>query len=181
METVKIAITETMDQVHKHFEKYLALHREILDGHEIIARAVAERWGDADPRAVLEQAEVNSLEKARMAMLANPKKNPWKITTCQGDLFNTVAVRVPSVLMIDGTPTPYYEASIVDWLQWWNARRDAKSVEEDVLTEAADTRRAEKIEAKAEGEKLEALVQTALDNGVDPKTVKYARAQAEEN
>lgn len=171
-----IAITETMEQVHKHCEKYLALHRDINDEAEILRKAVQERWGDVDPRDVLQQAEINSLAAARMKMIINPKKNPWVTTNAQGDLFNDVPVRVPSVLIINGNPMPYYEASILDGLEWWRARQDAKTEEATRYQEAANQREAEGVEAAAEAEKLEAIIRRCMDNGVDPREVKYAKA-----
>lgn len=173
-----VAITETMEQVHKHLEKYLALHRELTDERVLMHDAIRERWGDVDPAALLEQAEVNSLAAARMKLITDPKKNPWVTTNAQGDLFNAVPVRVPAVLMIDGKPRPYYEASILDGLEWWSARQDAKKEEANGFREAAQLRDNESAEAANEREKLEALVRTALDNSVDPRTVMYARAQA---
>lgn len=173
-----IAITETMEQVHKHCEKYLALHREIHDEAEILRQAVHERWGEVDPRDVLQQAEINSLAAARMKLIVNPKKNPWVTTSAQGDLFNDVPIRIPSVLIIDGKPRPYYEASIIDGLEWWRARQDAKTEEATRFQEAANLRDAESTEAAAEAEKLEQIIRRCMDNGVDPREVRYAKAEA---
>lgn len=173
-----VAITETMEQVHKHLEKYLALHRELTDERVLMHDAIRERWGDVDPAALLEQAEVNSLTAARLKLITDPKKNPWVTTNAQGDLFNSVPVRVPAMLMIDGKPRPYYEASILDGLEWWQARQDAKKDEANGFRDAAQQRDNESAEAANEAEKLEALVRMALDNAVDPRTVMYAKAQA---
>lgn len=175
--TQTVAITETMAQVHKHLERYLALHRELTDERELMARAIRERWGDVEPAALLEQAEVNSLAAARMKLITDPKKNPWVTTSAQGDLFDDVPVRIPSVLIIDGKPRPYYQASIVDGLKWWRARQNAKTVEVNGFLDAALHREGESIEAAAEAAKLEALVRKAIDNGTDPRQVLYARAQ----
>lgn len=175
---MNIAITETMEQVHKHLEKYLALHRELTDEHQLMHDAIRERWGDVDPAALLEQAEVNSLKQARLKLIADPKKNPWITTNVQGDLFNSVSVRVPAILMIDGKPRPYYEVSILDGLELWRARQDAKKDEANGFRDAAQQRDNESAEAANEAEKLESLVRKALDNGIDPRTVMYARAEA---
>jgi hypothetical protein len=175
-----IIISETMEQVHKHFEKYLALHREIIDDSEVISRAVAERWPGADPLEVLHQAEINSLIRARNAMYADPRKNKWITTTAQGDLFHAVPVRVPSVLIVDGRPLPYYEATILDGLEWWQARRDAKTANADSFAEAERTRRDEAAEAAEEAEKLAEIVRTATANGIDPRSVRYAKTQTQD-
>lgn len=175
---MNIAITETMEQVHKHLEKYLALHRELVDERTLMHDAIRERWGDVDPAALLEQAEVNSLAAARMKLISNPKTNPWITTSAQGDLFNAVSMRVPSMLMVDGKPRPYYEASIIDGLEWWRARQDAKKDEANGLRDAARLRDDESDEAAAEAEKIEAMVRRAIDNHIDPRTVMYAKAQA---
>jgi len=172
-----VAITETMEQVHKHLEKYLALHRELTDEREVMNAAIRERWGDVDPPMLLEQAEVNSLAAARMRLITDPKKNPWVTTSVQGDLFNSVPVRIPAMLIIEGKPRPYYEASILDGLEWWHARQDSKANEASGFREAAQQRDNESAEANNEAQKLEELVRTAIDNGVDPRTVMYARAQ----
>lgn len=173
-----IAVTETMEQVHKHCEKYLALHREIADEGEILTQAIRERWGDVEPRDVLEQAELNSLAACRLKLIVDPKKNPWVTTNAQGDLFNDVPVRIPSVLIIGGKPVPYYEASVLDGLEWWRARQDAKNEEASTYQRAADERSNDAREATLEAEKLEAIVQTAMRNNVDPRSVRYAKAQA---
>lgn len=173
-----VAITETMEQVQKHIEKYLALHPEITDNLTLMHEAIRERWGDVDSAALLEEAELNSLAAARRKIWSDPRKNPWVDTTAQGDLFDSVLVKVPSMLIIKGRPTPYYEASIVDGLEWWLARQDAKKDEADALREAAEKRDRESAEAARQAETLERLVRTALDNGVDPRTVLYAKAQA---
>lgn len=172
----EIGITETMEQVQRHVEKYLALHRELLDEREVLALAVNERWGSVDPAALLFKAELNSLVVARAKMLANPKKNRWVDTNVQGDMFNATSVKVPQVLVIDGKPRPYYEASVLDGLEWWRARQDAKKDEASTFRAAADQRDADSVEAAAEAEKLEAIVRKAMDNGIDPRTVKYAKA-----
>jgi hypothetical protein len=167
-----------MEQVQKHLEKYQALHRELTDERQVMNMAIRERWGDVEPESLLVQAELNSLMLARAKMISDPKKNPWVCTNAQGDLFNSVPVRVPAMLMINGKPCPYYEASILDGLEFWQARQDAKKVEANGFREAAEHRENESAEALNEAEKLDALVRTALDNGVDPRTVMYARAAA---
>lgn len=178
MSKTTVVVTETMEQVHKHCEKYLALHREITDESAILTLAIRERWGEADPADVLMQAEQNSLAAARMRLIADPQKNRWVTTSVQGDMFNDVPLQIPSVLIIDGKPTPYYEASILDGLEWRRARQDSKGMEKDRFFEAGRTREKEETEAAAEAEKVESLVRKALEAGRDPRTVLYARTQA---
>jgi hypothetical protein len=173
-----IAITETMEQLNALFLKYLALHREIQDPADIIHQAIAERFGAADPRDVLFRAEENSLAAARQKDINNPNKNKWVTTTAQGDLFNAVPVRIPSLLIVDGKPRPYYEVSVLDGLEWWRARQDAKAHDAGVLSESAQQRHREAVEAGDEAAKLEALIQIAVNSGMDPRTVRYAKTQA---
>lgn len=172
---MKVAIAETMEQVHKHCEKYLALHREQTDVHRAMVRAIHERWPGASPADVLEQAEVNSLTQSRNRAISEQAKNSWVDTTVQGDLFHNIQLRIPSYLMVDGKPTPYYEASIVDGFAWWSARRDAKKSEADAFTKAATSSADERDEAAAEAGRLQDVMQTARNNGIDPSSVKYAR------
>lgn len=172
-----IAITETMEQVHKHLEKYQALHKEISDEQDVLEQAVRERWGDVAPQDLLVQAELNSLSAARLKNLSNPKTNPWVDTTAQSDLFNNVPIRVPSMLMVRGKQKPYWECSIIDGLEWWRAREDAKAKEQDVYLVAAKAAGDASAFATSESEKLEDLVRRAQAEGVDPSTVMYAKAQ----
>jgi hypothetical protein len=88
----------------------------LLDETEVLERGIRERFGDVSVSDVLYQAELKSLSNERMKLVNNPKENKWVTTSAQGDLFNDVPVRVPSVLIINGKPTPYYEASILDGL-----------------------------------------------------------------
>ena len=155
-----LAITETMEQVHKHCEKYLALHREITSETEVLHRAIRERWGNVDPREVLVQAELNSLAAARMRFISDPRKNAFIETNAQGDLFHQVSVKVPSILMVDGKPRPYYEASILDGLEYWRARQDAKAQESDRYFEAATASKRQSVDADDEASKLEAIART---------------------
>jgi len=171
------AITETMEQVQKHIERYLALHVEITDDAQIMNEAIRERWGQVAPSAVLEQAEINSIKAARDKRLRDPRTNPWVDTTVQNDLFNNVVVKVPSVLIVNGKPRPYYEASIRDGLEFWRARQDAKAVEENHFREAAQVRQAEAAEAGTQADILERMAATAVSEGLDPNMVRYARTQ----
>lgn len=175
-----IAISETMEQLHKHCEKYLALHREIIDEGEILAGAIRERYGNVDIGAVLERAEVNSLAAARRRFIADPKKNKWITTSAQGDMFNSVKVKVPSLLMVGGKPKHYYEASILDGLEWWRARQDHTGTEAQRFCEAAELSTAASATAGQEAGKLEELIRKAEANGIDPSTVMYAKEKAEE-
>lgn len=175
-----ITISETMEQLHKHCEKYLALHREIADEADILAGAIRERYGNVDIGAVLERAEVNSLAAARRRFISDPKKNKWITTSAQGDMFNSVEVQIPSLLMIGGKPTHYYEASILDGLEWWRARQDHTGTEAERFREAAKLSTNSSAIAGEEADKLEELIRTAEANGIDPSTVMYAKEKAKE-
>jgi hypothetical protein len=164
-----------MEQVHAHLKKYLVLNRELLDETEVLERGIRERFGDVSVSDVLYQAELKSLSNERMKLVNNPKENKWVTTSAQGDLFNDVPVRVPSVLIINGKPTPYYEASILDGLEWWLARQDHKANEARLYREAADKSEEESAIAHDEVDKLEQLARKAMDNGIDPRSVLYAK------
>lgn len=174
---MKVAtITETMQQVHRHIEKYMALHNETSDVDKIIEDAIRERWGDASPEAIFFQAERNSLIESQKRQLSNPKSNPWVDTSIQSDLFHDVAVRVPSMLMVDGEPRPYYECTILDGLEWWRARQDAKDTEARAYRDAADASERDCDVAREQAERLEVMVKALLDRGADPAKVTYAKA-----
>lgn len=168
-------ITETMEQVHKHVEKYIAVHKETVDDHEALVHAIRERWGEVDHLAILEQAELNSIAASRRKLLSDRRTNPWIETHAQGDLFDAVGVKIPSMLLIDGKPRPYYQVSILEGLEWWRARQDNKATEASAFRTAADARDQEASEATSEAEKLEKLISRAMDHGVDPRSVLYAK------
>lgn len=174
----KLMITETMEQVHKHCVTYLALHREQLDEATILETAIRERWGDADASEVLWQAELNSLAAARMKLITDPKSNPMVDTTTQGDLFHTVPLTVPKVLIINGKPTPYDQAGPLDGLEYWRARQDATKKEAETFREAAAQRDATSAQAAEHAERHEAVIRIAIENGIDPRTLTYARQEA---
>jgi len=172
-------ITETMEQVHKFFEKYLVLHGELSDMDVVMRRAVDERWGrSADVARILKKAESNSLLASASRAMSDPRKNKLIDTSAQGDLFNNVLMKIPSMLMVDGKLTPYYEASITDGFAWWKARHAAKTTEADAYAKAEEEAREQADIAETEAGKVQSLIQKAIESGIDPKTVRYAKQQA---
>lgn len=169
-------ITETMEQVHRLFERYLALHQQVQDIPTLMQSAIAERYGaDVEVADVLKAAEENSLQASRNKILRDPKTNPIIDTSIQNDLFDSVALPVPTALVIDGKVTPYYEASIMDGLEYWKAKVSAleseKTAYEDALSESI-----KKIsEASARSDKTQAVVNQIIASGIDPRTVRYAK------
>lgn len=174
----QVAITETMEQVHKHCTSYLALHKEILEEAQILNLAIRERWGDVDAGEVLRQAEVNSLAAARLKLITDPRTNGLVSTTTQGDLFHEVPLRVPKVLIINGRPVSYDKAGPLDGLEYWRSRQDESKREAETYREAAATRDAHSAQAAAEADRHEEVIRIAIDHGIDPRTLTYAREEA---
>jgi hypothetical protein len=170
-----------MEQVHEHCKKFLAMHKEIFEDAEILAQAIKERWGNVDPAALLERAELNSLHKARDNLYRNPKTNPWVDTTIQGDFFNDAPVKVPEILMINGKPTRYTEASLLDGLEWWLARYESKRSEKQALSDAAQFREEEEKQAAVQVRRHRELIEKAIASGLDPSKVLYAQAKTQED
>lgn len=180
MHTEQLTISETMEQVHKHFKTYMALHKEPRSPEQIIEDATRERWGDVDPALVLIKAEANSLKAERDRQIRNPAYNGLISTTVQGDLFHAVALVVPKILVVDGKERPYYEASVLDGLAWWQGRKEDKAKEADAYQRAADECSGAAKFAEAEAAKLIGVIEEARALGVDPAQVKYARDEAQE-
>lgn len=173
----EVIITETMEQVHKHCVTYLALHKELLDEAQVLDMAIRERWGDAEAGAVLRQAELNSLAAARMKLITDPKTNPMVDTTTQGDLFHDVPLTVPKVLIVNGKPTSYDKCGPLDGLEYWRARQDATKKEAETYREAAAQRDAVSAQAAEHAERHESVIRIAVENGIDPRTLTYARQE----
>lgn len=180
MHTQQLVISETMEQVHKLFKTYMALHREPRSAEQVIEDATRERWGDVDPALVLIKAEANSLKAERDKIIRGPT-NGLISTTVQGDLFHATSLVVPRMLVVDGKERPYYKASVLDGLAWWQGRREDKAREADQFQRAADECSGAAKFAEAEASKLLDVIEEAKSLGVDPSQVKYARDKAQED
>lgn len=174
----KLPVSETLEQLQRFLQKHLALNPGVSEESKLIDDAFHSRFGDVNPGDVLYAAQVNSLAVQRRKLLADPKSNPLIQTSAQGDLFDAVPLQVPETLMVDGKPRPYYQCSILDGLEWWLARQDAKKVEGEEYQQMANARLKESRAAAQQAEVLEGMVRTAHASGIDPKTVLYARKEA---
>lgn len=175
MNTATISITETMEQVQQHVLRWQAMHPEVQDEANVLEASIAERWRNASVAEVLIQAEINSLIAKRDRDGSNPDKNPFVDTHAQADLFNNVPLTVPSRLKVNGKWRPYYEASMLDGLQWWLARMQAKRLEREQFEKAAREAESHEVQALAEVEKLRSLIAEMELSGINPADVPYAR------
>lgn len=177
MTTSEVSVVETMEDVQAYLKKWMRLHPDVVLPARILSKAFDERWPGVDTTAVLERAELNSINRLRVHVdPPGSKRNQFIDTEVQGDLFHDVPVRIPKVLLIDGEPTPYYKVSIAQGLAWWSARASEKASEAAAFEEASKVRREEEREAAGEVSKLRQIIAQAQECGLNVAEIRYAKA-----
>lgn len=177
MKTSEVSVVETMEDVQTYIKKWMRIHPDVVLPARILSKAIDERWPGLDTAAVLERAELNSINRLRVHVdPPGSKRNQFIDTEVQGDLFHHVPVRIPKVLLIDGEPMPYYKVSVAQGLAWWSARASEKASEAAAFEEAAKVRREEEREAAEEVGKLRQIIAQAQEHGLDIAEIKYAKA-----
>jgi hypothetical protein len=175
--SVQIDITST--QLHKFIQSYRVAHPQIEEPGSLVDSAISARWPEANPLEIVYQAAVNQAREDfdRIAREAARKTEEWIDTTVQGDLFSALPqVRIPKWLTDrEGARIPYYKASPDDVIAFLEARRVGLRAEIVALEQTLEGKQAQYGIIESELGKHLKIRELARQNGLDLKSVRYAR------
>lgn len=176
--TQSIVIDITMPELHKHIKQWQIRNPSVEDALEAMLCAIHERWPSADLHQVLEQAEANWIVQDRLNMARDKTRDSekWIDTRVQGDMFNDLPISVPEYIIKDGKAVEYWKCTLPQMLEHIDARIKTMQFEEQQLRAAADVKRSEIDAFAGNAAKIRAAIERAEESGIDPMTLKYAKA-----
>jgi hypothetical protein len=180
IQTAPVVIDITMPELHKRIKNWQVRNPGVTDPHQAMLCAINESWPGADVHQVLFQAEANWIRQDRLDMIRDKNKNlkNWVDTTVQGDMFNDLPISVPEHIIDDqGEAVEYWKCSLPNILKYVETRILSLTTEEKALRDAADVKRAEIEKAKANADKMRTAIARAVEAGIDPTTLSYAKAR----
>lgn len=174
-----ITIDITTDKLHKFVKSFRQANPHIEDTEALVDAALQSRWPKATSEDIIYSAFLNQANEDfdKMVREAVRKTEEWVDTTVQGDLFSALPpVRIPKwVTDINGDRKEYWKASPEDVLAFLNARAEGLTAEIGALQETLDTKKNSLASIDVEIAKHRQIIAIARQNGIDARTVSYAR------
>lgn len=179
MNTINATRVEiTSPELHKHIKQFQTRNPGMNDLAVLLEMAIGERWPGAHVDDVLRQAEINWLAMDRRKLVRDTARNmqDWVDTGIQGDMFNDMPISVPKWMLKDGEPVEYWKCTLLEAREYMMALAKSNEVQAVELERAAAVKRAAVDQLKQHISNIEAAISRARENGIDPATLRYAKA-----